>query len=93
MRKSFLKTTALTGAFALSVLAGPAQADAMSDAMEFVNKYAMKVDTWDGPTSGPAAVADQTIVVLAGDLKNGGIRETVHIIGMGMIQRKRLTSF
>lgn len=28
---------------------------------------------FDGPTSGPAAVADKTIVVLAADLKNGGI--------------------
>ena len=28
---------------------------------------------FDGPTSGPAAAADKTIVVLAGDLKNGGI--------------------
>lgn len=28
---------------------------------------------WDGPTTGPKAAADKTIVVLAGDLKNGGI--------------------
>lgn len=28
---------------------------------------------WDGPTDGPAAQADVSIVVLAGDLKNGGI--------------------
>ncbi len=28
---------------------------------------------WDGPTEGPAGVADKSIVVLAGDLKNGGI--------------------
>ncbi|MDJ0612754.1 MAG: substrate-binding domain-containing protein [Rhizobiaceae bacterium] len=28
---------------------------------------------FDGPTSGPKAAADKTIVVLAGDLKNGGI--------------------
>lgn len=28
---------------------------------------------FDGPSSGPAGAADKTIVVLAGDLKNGGI--------------------
>lgn len=28
---------------------------------------------WDGPTTGPAAMAGMSIVVLAGDLKNGGI--------------------
>lgn len=28
---------------------------------------------FDGPTSGPVAAADKSIVVLAGDLKNGGI--------------------
>ncbi len=28
---------------------------------------------WDGPTSGPKAAEGKTIVVLAGDLKNGGI--------------------
>lgn len=28
---------------------------------------------WDGPTTGPKAAVDKTIVVLAGDLKNGGI--------------------
>lgn len=28
---------------------------------------------WDGPTTGPAGAAGKSIVVLAGDLKNGGI--------------------
>lgn len=37
----------------------------------FSAAYAM--DKWDGPTTGPKAAADKTIVVLAGDLKNGGI--------------------
>lgn len=30
-------------------------------------------DGWDGPKTGPAAADDKSIVVLAGDLKNGGI--------------------
>lgn len=36
-------------------------------------KYAQKVIAWDGPTTGPKAQPGKTIVVLAGDLKNGGI--------------------
>ena len=34
---------------------------------------AMAAGEWDGPTSGPKAVEGRSIVVLAGDLKNGGI--------------------
>ncbi|MFK7901939.1 MAG: substrate-binding domain-containing protein [Nitratireductor sp.] len=35
--------------------------------------YAGSHTSFDGPTSGPVAAASKTIVVLAGDLKNGGI--------------------
>ena len=45
-------------------------------------------EIFDGPTTGPAAAPDKTIVVLAGDLKNGGIlgvtsgiEEAVDVIG------------
>ena len=58
---------------ASTACAGSVFADAMSDAKAIVEKYATKVDQWDGPTTGPAAQKDKTIVVLAGDLKNGGI--------------------
>ncbi|MFK7745587.1 MAG: substrate-binding domain-containing protein [Roseobacter sp.] len=34
---------------------------------------AVHAQEWDGPTSGPAGAEDKSIVVLAGDLKNGGI--------------------
>lgn len=73
MKTTRLTLTAVAGAIACTFTAATVQADAMSDAMEFVNKYATKVETWDGPTTGPKALADQTIVVLSGDLKNGGI--------------------
>jgi len=45
----------------------------LADAMAVVEKYAQKVTAWDGPTTGPKAQPGKTIVVLAGDLKNGGI--------------------
>lgn len=55
------------------VLTRVAMADSMADAQAIVDKYAGKVDKWDGPTTGPKAQKDKTIVVLAGDMKNGGI--------------------
>lgn len=55
------------------MLAGPAFADAMSDAKAVVDKYATRVTAWDGPKASPKAQEGKTIVVLAGDLKNGGI--------------------
>ena len=73
MKKSLFTLTALAGAMTCTLAASSVHADAISDATEFVDKYASQVTTWDGPTSGPTALADQTIVVLAGDLKNGGI--------------------
>ena len=54
-------------------LAGPAYADAISDAMDDVKKEAGRKNVWDGPTSGPTAAEGKTIVVVAADLRNGGI--------------------
>ncbi|WP_102107029.1 substrate-binding domain-containing protein [Oceaniglobus roseus] len=67
-----LRRTLLTTAAAFA-LAAPAFADAMSDAKADVEKYASRVTEWDGPTTGPKAAEGKTIVVLAGDMKNGGI--------------------
>ncbi|WP_112963009.1 substrate-binding domain-containing protein [Agrobacterium sp. fls2-241-TYG-188a] len=67
----------LKRALAVSILAlaaaMPAHADAISDAMAQVQKYAGEKTTWDGPTSGPVAATGKKIVVLAADMKNGGI--------------------
>jgi ribose transport system substrate-binding protein len=51
----------------------PVWADAVSDAMAAVQKHAGKKEVWDGPTTGPKAAEGKTIVVLAADMKNGGI--------------------
>jgi ribose transport system substrate-binding protein len=53
--------------------AAPAFADMMAEAQAVVDKYASKVDKWDGPTTGPKGAEGKTIVVLGGDMKNGGI--------------------
>ncbi len=67
----------LKRALAVSILAlaaaMPAHADAISEAMAQVQKYAGEKTTWDGPTSGPVAATGKKIVVLAADMKNGGI--------------------
>jgi len=60
-------------AVSMVALTGGVLADAMSDAQAVVDKYAGRVTEWDGPTTGPTAAEGKTIVVLAGDMKNGGI--------------------
>lgn len=77
--RTFIQT--LAGGIAMLALARPALADAMSDAKAFVDKYASQVTTWDGPTSGPKAESGKSIVVLAADMKNGGILKVVDGIG------------
>ena len=70
-----IRRTLLAAATAAVTLAAatPLLADAMSDAQAIVDKYAKPVTAWDGPTTGPKAAEGKSIVVLAGDMKNGGI--------------------
>ena len=56
-----------------SLAVADGHAESMAEAAKIVEKYASRVTEWDGPTSGPAAQPDKTIVVVAGDMKNGGI--------------------
>ncbi|MEO1249325.1 MAG: substrate-binding domain-containing protein [Pseudomonadota bacterium] len=67
-----LKKLSIAALLALP-LSMPAHADAISDAMAEVEKHAGRKDAWDGPTSGPTAAEGKTIVVLAADMKNGGV--------------------
>lgn len=75
-RRDFLMTT--VAAATMMMIAAPAFADAMADAKAVVEKYATKVDKWDGPTTGPKAAEGKSIVVLAADMKNGGILGVVN---------------
>jgi hypothetical protein len=62
------------GALALAAIASSARADALVDeAKAVVEKATARADKWDGPTSGPKAVAKKTVVYVAGDMRNGGI--------------------
>jgi ribose transport system substrate-binding protein len=74
MKRRQLLTTA---AFAI-LMAGPVFADAITDAKAVVDKYASKVEKWDGPTTGPKGAADKSVVIVAADMKNGGILGVVN---------------
>ena len=66
------RTLMLATALALAPMA--AHADALLDeAKAVVAKATGRVDKWDGPTTGPKAVAKKSIVYVAGDMRNGGI--------------------
>ena len=72
LRRSFISAgVALTlmapGAVSMAV------ADPIAEAKAAVAKHAGQKTEWDGPASGPVAAEGKTIVVLAADLKNGGI--------------------
>ena len=72
LRRSVLMAAA--GLAALAVAPAVARADAFVDeAKAVVAKAAARADKWDGPTSGPKAVAKKTVVYVAGDMRNGGI--------------------
>ena len=58
----------------LTISCGIAHADAYTDeAKAVVEKAVAPVTEWEGPTSGPKAAKDKSIVYVAGDMRNGGI--------------------
>lgn len=71
-RRELLLRAAALG-MSVPLMTKVAFADSMAEAQAIVDKYASRVDKWDGPTTGPKAQEGKTIVVLAGDMKNGGI--------------------
>ena len=71
MLHSMIRTGAVVAGLAFGLAS--AHADSLADANTFVEKYASKVDKWDGPTTAPKIAKGKTIVVLASDMKNGGV--------------------
>ena len=62
-----------TASLAALVIAGAARADDFMDAAKARVAAAIKrAGAWDGPTTGPTAAKDKTIIYVAGDLRNGG---------------------
>ncbi|QND50782.1 substrate-binding domain-containing protein [Phyllobacterium sp. 628] len=67
---------AATASIALCILINQSTAsadDLVDTAKAKVAAASQKADHWDGPTTGPKASADKTIVYVAGDMRNGGI--------------------
>jgi ribose transport system substrate-binding protein len=70
---SLFSTVSLSAAQEASPAAGATPAgDIVATAKERVEQATAHVTTWDGPTSGPAAQTDKTIVYVSTDQRNGG---------------------
>ncbi|MEL6963146.1 MAG: substrate-binding domain-containing protein [Pseudomonadota bacterium] len=71
------RTTVVTSVMAIAVGAllpmSASHANDLTEAQAIVDKHAGRKTAWDGPTTGPTAAEGKTIVVLAADMKNGGI--------------------
>jgi ribose transport system substrate-binding protein len=50
-----------------------AEADALRRAQETVQLYSAPSPAWDGPSSGPPGLSGRTLVVVADNLRNGGV--------------------
>lgn len=57
----------------MATTAIPAMADPVSDAKAYVAQITKPNPPWTGPTTGPVAQKDKTIVFVAADLRNGGV--------------------
>ena len=60
-------------ALASSTFISGASAQTVEEAQAFIAQFASQQTTWTGPTTGPVAQTDKIVVMLAGDLTNGGI--------------------
>lgn len=67
-------TLLAVGASVAALLVGPALADAVSDAEDFMAMVSKPNPPWDGPTTGPKAQAGKTVVYVSTDQRNGGAR-------------------
>jgi len=65
--------------FALAVIAlcallpGLSAADSVDEARQAIESASSRSPAWTGPTSGPSAAPGKSVVVLAEDLRNGGV--------------------
>ncbi len=73
MTRSTIALTLMTFAATTALATGALAQDALETARASVERYSQPVTEWDGPTEGPAIAADREIVVLAADLRNGGV--------------------
>ncbi|HVL20157.1 MAG TPA: substrate-binding domain-containing protein [Amaricoccus sp.] len=74
MRLTGLGGLLATGAMMAGLGAGVARADddPLAAAKARIAAATARAGAWDGPTAGPQAAEDKTIIYVAGDLRNGG---------------------
>ncbi len=72
--KTPLSSPALVAAMLAATSAAHAQ-DTLAQARAVVAAATAPSSKWDGPTTGPKAVAGKTVVYVAADMRNGGIQE------------------
>ena len=63
---------AATAVVALAATGGARADDIMATAKARIAAATQRAGAWDGPTTGPTAAPNKTIVYVAGDLRNGG---------------------
>lgn len=73
--KTTMKGAALTAAIlaGTALVAPAALADMIEEARAYVEQVTQPNPPWTGPTTGPAAQPDKSIVYVAADLRNGGV--------------------
>ncbi|MEH6523528.1 substrate-binding domain-containing protein [Sulfitobacter sp.] len=87
--KMKFRTALFTAMLASTTLGGQiASADAVSDAIAYVEAISQPNPPWSGPTTGPVAQAEKIIVYVSADQRNGGalgvsegVAEAVEAIG------------
>ena len=67
-----LSLLAATAIVAFAAVGGARADDVMDAAKARVAAAVKRAGAWDGPTTGPTAAPNKTIVYLGGDLRNGG---------------------
>ncbi len=65
----------LLAASGASIVSEAHAEDALARARSAVAAAVAPATSWDGPTTGPRAVAGKTVVYVAADLRNGGVQE------------------
>ena len=76
MNRQTIAAPTLLAAAALLAFAGNTRAqDSLSAAQAVVKAATKPAAKWDGPTTGPKAASNKTVIYVAADMRNGGIQE------------------
>lgn len=79
-RRQLLMRAAALG-LTVPALSRIAYASSIDEAKAYLDRYASRQNKWDGPTTGPKAAKGKSVVIVANDLKNSGVRGAVDAAG------------